>query len=85
MTDQVLDQGSLLLKKQLTGMRFLSVSNQLRLFSPDVRANANANSMASFCFTELNKKPTEGFSAGLIDDENLYKWELMVVGPADTF
>lgn len=54
-------------------------------FRPTFVRMQNANSMASFCFTELNKKPTEGFSAGLIDDENLYKWELMVVGPADTF
>ncbi|XP_020613748.1 ubiquitin-conjugating enzyme E2 G1-like [Orbicella faveolata] len=34
---------------------------------------------------ELTKNPTEGFSAGLIDDDNLFKWELMVVGPPDTF
>ncbi|KAJ7387388.1 ubiquitin-conjugating enzyme E2 G1 [Desmophyllum pertusum] len=34
---------------------------------------------------ELTKHPTEGFSAGLIDDENLLKWELMVVGPPGHF
>lgn len=33
---------------------------------------------------ELNKKGTDGFSAGLIDDEDLYKWEVFVVGPPDT-
>ncbi|RMX41640.1 hypothetical protein pdam_00008907 [Pocillopora damicornis] len=34
---------------------------------------------------ELDKNPSEGFSAGLIDDDNLFKWEIMVVGPPDTF
>ena len=36
-------------------------------------------------FTELNKKGTEGFSAGLIDDEDLFKWEVTIFGPPDTF
>nr|XP_058963949.1 ubiquitin-conjugating enzyme E2 G1-like [Pocillopora verrucosa] len=35
--------------------------------------------------SELDKNPPEGFSAGLIDDDNLFKWEIMVVGPPDTF
>jgi len=35
--------------------------------------------------TELNKKPVEGFSAGLVDDDNLFKWEVMVMGPTDSF
>lgn len=34
---------------------------------------------------ELTNKPPEGFSAGLIDDDNIYKWDLMIVGPPDTF
>ncbi|KAF5345802.1 hypothetical protein D9756_010882 [Leucocoprinus leucothites] len=33
---------------------------------------------------ELKKKPVEGFSAGLVDDNNLYEWEIMIIGPADT-
>lgn len=33
---------------------------------------------------ELNKKGTDGFSAGLIDDEDFFKWEVFIVGPADT-
>jgi len=34
---------------------------------------------------ELAKKPVEGFSAGLVDDDNLFKWEVMVMGPNDSF
>ena len=34
---------------------------------------------------ELTKHPVEGFSAGLVDDSNIYQWEVMVMGPPDTF
>ncbi|XP_065831120.1 ubiquitin-conjugating enzyme E2 G1-like [Oscarella lobularis] len=33
---------------------------------------------------ELNKSPVEGFSAGLIDDDDLFKWEVLVIGPQET-
>merc|ERR1712070_36593 len=33
---------------------------------------------------ELNKNPIEGFSAGLVSDEDIFLWEIMVMGPPDT-
>ena len=27
----------------------------------------------------------EGFSAGLVDEDDIYKWEVLIIGPADTF
>ncbi|PFH46506.1 hypothetical protein AMATHDRAFT_7742 [Amanita thiersii Skay4041] len=33
---------------------------------------------------ELTKHPVEGFSAGLVDENNLYEWEVLVIGPPDT-
>eukprot|EP01113_Clastostelium_recurvatum_P018201 TRINITY_DN2147_c0_g1_i1.p1 TRINITY_DN2147_c0_g1~~TRINITY_DN2147_c0_g1_i1.p1 ORF type:complete len:168 (-),score=29.74 TRINITY_DN2147_c0_g1_i1:33-536(-) len=33
---------------------------------------------------ELNRRPVEGFSAGLVDDSNLLEWQIMIVGPSDT-
>ncbi|KAK9693705.1 Ubiquitin-conjugating enzyme E2 15 [Basidiobolus ranarum] len=33
---------------------------------------------------ELTKHPVEGFSAGLVDDSNIYEWEIMILGPPDT-
>ena len=36
------------------------------------------------CFSDLNKNPVEGFSAGLADDEDIYKWEVLIIGPPDT-
>ena len=35
-------------------------------------------------FSDLNKNPVEGFSAGLADDEDIYKWEVLIIGPQDT-
>ena len=29
---------------------------------------------------ELRKKPVDGFSAGLVDDDNLLEWEIMIMG-----
>lgn len=34
--------------------------------------------------SELNKNPPEGVSVGLSDDDNMFMWELLIVGPADT-
>lgn len=79
-------QGALLLKRQLGGKRSLSISVQNDgCFRPMFVPNAMLMRWRRFLLLELTKNPPEGFSAGLIDDDNLYKWELMVVGPPDTF
>ncbi|KAJ7875380.1 ubiquitin-conjugating enzyme [Mycena olivaceomarginata] len=33
---------------------------------------------------ELTKHPVEGFSAGLVDDDNMFEWEILIIGPPDT-
>ncbi|XP_019738128.1 ubiquitin-conjugating enzyme E2 G1-like isoform X1 [Hippocampus comes] len=33
---------------------------------------------------DLNKNPVEGFSAGLVDDNDIFQWEVVVIGPQDT-
>jgi ubiquitin-protein ligase len=39
----------------------------------------------SFIFTvELARNPPDGVSVGLGDDENIFCWELMIIGPPDT-
>lgn len=35
-------------------------------------------------FSELNKNPVEGFSAGLVDESDIHKWEVLIIGPPDT-
>lgn len=34
--------------------------------------------------TELLRKPNEHFSVGLVDDTNLFLWEVLIVGPRNT-
>ena len=33
---------------------------------------------------ELSRNPIEGFSAGLVDDSNVFEWQISVMGPPDT-
>lgn len=33
---------------------------------------------------EMSRNPPEGVSVGLGDDENIFNWEIMLVGPPDT-
>eukprot|EP00040_Diaphanoeca_grandis_P003881 m.26257 g.26257 ORF g.26257 m.26257 type:complete len:168 (-) comp15333_c0_seq1:231-734(-) len=33
---------------------------------------------------DLKKNPVEGFSAGLANEDDIYKWDIMVMGPPDT-
>jgi ubiquitin-conjugating enzyme E2 G1 len=33
---------------------------------------------------ELSRNPPDGVSVGLGDDENIFNWELMIIGPTDT-
>lgn len=33
---------------------------------------------------QLNKQPIEGFSAGLVNDDNIYNWQFCILGPSDT-
>jgi ubiquitin-protein ligase len=35
-------------------------------------------------YLELIKNPLDGFSAGLIDDNDIYKWEVLIIGPPET-
>ncbi|RLN94194.1 hypothetical protein BBJ28_00024295, partial [Nothophytophthora sp. Chile5] len=35
-------------------------------------------------FLEMSRNPPEGVSVGLGDDENIFNWEILLVGPPDT-
>ena len=34
--------------------------------------------------TEFNKEPPEGFTAGPVDDSDMFKWEASITGPEDS-
>ncbi|XP_008802772.1 ubiquitin-conjugating enzyme E2 7-like isoform X8 [Phoenix dactylifera] len=33
---------------------------------------------------DLTKNPVDGFSAGLVDDSNIFEWNVTIIGPPDT-
>ena len=39
---------------------------------------------SNVCCAELSKHPVDGFSAGLVDDSDLFEWQVTVIGPPDT-
>ena len=88
-----MDQASLLLRKQLkgAGVGFASAAEALcKLLSAAVRC-VGLYSCTSAPLTravrdaELTKRPVEGFSAGLVDDINLFEWQVTIMGPPDTY
>lgn len=34
--------------------------------------------------SDLMKNPVDGFSAGLVDDSNVFEWNVTIIGPPDT-
>jgi hypothetical protein len=34
--------------------------------------------------TDLCKHPVDGFSAGLVDETNIFEWSVTIIGPPDT-
>ncbi len=56
------------------------------LFFPLSLSYKIANQYLHVLFSWQNwiKNPVEGFSAGLIDDNDLYRWEVLIIGPPDT-
>ncbi|XP_024379835.1 ubiquitin-conjugating enzyme E2 7 isoform X2 [Physcomitrium patens] len=37
-----------------------------------------------YFFEDLSRNPVDGFSAGLVDDSNLFEWNVTIIGPPDT-
>lgn len=48
------------------------------------RIGATATSTRTVAVAELTKNPVEGFSAGLVDDSNIFEWAVTIIGPPDT-
>lgn len=57
-------------------------------FNGSVNMSSKAKSSAQMLMKELqqiNKSGNENFSVGVIDEGNIYKWEVILIGPVDTF
>ncbi|XP_027481210.1 ubiquitin-conjugating enzyme E2 G1 isoform X2 [Zalophus californianus] len=86
-------QSALLLRRQLAGCFLLSFESWRNAMKPNhwsaeeresVSIGFGSSAFRTTCLLELNKNPVEGFSAGLIDDNDLYRWEVLIIGPPDT-
>lgn len=44
----------------------------------------NSFSSLNYFKLDLSKCPVDGFSAGLVDENNIYDWDIMIIGPPDT-
>ena len=56
----------------------------LRAALPAACSPTAAQSPPAPVLADLNKHPVEGFSAGLVDEGNVFEWEIMIMGPPDT-
>ncbi|KAF2931134.1 hypothetical protein DAI22_05g187300 [Oryza sativa Japonica Group] len=85
-------QASLLLQKQLKGTDRngppcnLISSNLLFFFLVPIRRRSVLDLGPPFCgiVADLAKNPVDGFSAGLVDDSNVFEWQVTIIGPPDT-
>lgn len=68
------EQAALLLRKQLKGTQQLKYINQCFF----------KFSFLTVHVIDLSKSPVDGFSAGLVDENNIYEWDIMIIGPPDT-
>jgi hypothetical protein len=69
------DYATELLRRQLNGQL---AENQKHLPIAPLRWTYDCS------LTDLNRNPPEGVSVGLVDDSNIFNWELLIVGPPDT-
>ncbi|KAL4575105.1 hypothetical protein LXL04_021946 [Taraxacum kok-saghyz] len=74
-------QASLLLQKQLKGSISPSQFQLYLLLHLHVRSSDDD---PLFVSPDLCKHPVDGFSAGLVDESNLFEWSVTIIGPPDT-
>jgi hypothetical protein len=74
---------SLILRKQLLGE---STYRARILFDPmewegrELRFGSWRDCMSTCWYVELQKNPVDGFSAGLVDDDNILEWQIVIMG-----
>jgi hypothetical protein len=84
------DQGALLLRRQLKGIAvvFLILSLIHSFFLSFlyffISLFLSFSPFFLFSWIELLKNPVDGFSAGLVDEQNIYEWDILIIGPTDT-
>jgi hypothetical protein len=81
-------QASLLLQKQLRGAARrssrASVSARFFSFLRIIWLTDFGLVCGMVIDADLAKHPVDGFSAGLVDDSNVFEWQVTIIGPPDT-
>ena len=72
-------QAILLLQKQLRGQPETFI---LFMFLICVKALIFDHFLIDF--PDLCKNPVDGFSAGLVDETDMFEWSVSIIGPPDT-
>lgn len=65
-----------LLRRQYMGKFFVRATDVMRFGDGDI--------FSFFGCVDLARNPPDGVSVGLGEDENIFNWELLIVGPPDT-
>jgi hypothetical protein len=73
-------QAILLLQKQLRGQPKKQLFNWASVFRVKVLIFDNF----LIDFPDLCKNPVDGFSAGLVDETDMFEWSVSIIGPPDT-
>uniref|UniRef100_A0A453FWE7 UBC core domain-containing protein n=1 Tax=Aegilops tauschii subsp. strangulata TaxID=200361 RepID=A0A453FWE7_AEGTS len=51
---------------------------------PMATASSQASLLLQKQLRDLAKHPVDGFSAGLVDDSNVFEWQVTIIGPPET-
>jgi hypothetical protein len=73
-------QAILLLQKQLRGQPKKQLFNRVSVF----RVKVLIFDHFLIDFPDLCKNPVDGFSAGLVDETDMFEWSVSIIGPPDT-
>ncbi|CAB4064469.1 UBE2G1 [Lepeophtheirus salmonis] len=71
-------------KFQLQKENSFGITYSIFSMAGDNQPHCQASLLLRKQLAELSKNPVEGFSAGLIDDSDIFKWEVLIIGPSDT-
>jgi len=52
--------------------------------STPTKLDGKSNLILARQYRDLKKNPVDGFSAGLVDENNILEWEVILIGPPDT-
>ncbi|KAL7147979.1 hypothetical protein ABFS83_06G147700 [Erythranthe nasuta] len=68
----------------LKSFSFFFIFTFLSFFFSPMGSSSQASLLLQKQLKDLCKNPVDGFSAGLLDETNLFEWSVTIIGPPDT-